>query len=257
MVTKKSVAMLVALASIGLSSFAMDQTCGSQVKELYAELLRVQGTDSPISISSAMKVGHTSIDAQSYRVMSQKAFNANLALFTNIFQVATNARTGIMVQYKNLILNPTESFLMMFLDFQHLQVIAYMQNVYGHGQPFVFDPTTGGILQTGGSSEYHAQLGSYINQQGDSLQITRYGLLNGIIDALISLETDPTILSNQNYSLLCKTLKNELIKAIVTASRQKLILFEKNMQSSVNITSNLMKVKSLSNAVDQLGKVFQ
>lgn len=254
MFTKKNMAIVAALMLVGCSAFGMDQRCGSQVKELYAELLRMQGTDNPLYAKEIM-VGHFNVNGKDYRSMASDAYISNQELFKNIFTAATEAKTGIMVQYKRLILNENQLSESTFFNFRHLQVIAHMQNEYGEGNPFALKKM--GVLQVGTQPEGLIKIGSYINQQNQTLVITRYGFLNGIIDALVSLEADATASSNKNYISFCDALRQNLIKAIATASRQRLILLEDSVESSINIKTNLMKIKSFVNAVDQLGKVLK
>jgi hypothetical protein len=189
----------------------------------------LQGTTDPINLKTVIQWGHFKIDTKNYKASSEDAMAAAIKVIVPLFAQART--TGIMKQYKELILSNNDDIKMLFFDAQHLQILAYMQNIYGKGNSFAYDPKAkGGMLQAGGMSWALVKLGMYTNPTGEELVMTRYGVLKGIFDALTDLEKNPSAKQNPGYQSFCTTLKSELIKAIKISARQNLLLIEPKIQ---------------------------
>lgn len=184
-----------------------------QIKALYGELLRIQGLNSPYQAVGEFKCGHEGeINSKTYTKAAADAFYKTQPQFKKMFEDA--GQTGLIVQYRQLILSENPAFSMAFCDKLHLQVIAYMQNLYGKGQPFVYDAMRKPNLLIGGVQYDSAMIGSYMNPQKQILTMTRYGILNGVIDQLVALEQDQSVALNKNFQYFCSQLLINLTEAI-------------------------------------------
>ena len=233
---------------LSASSLLIGQKCGSEIKSLYNDLLSLQGTTNPMSSNKVIRWGHFDFNRNTYTQLSKELYDATMPLLKTLFSNAL--QTGLMAQYKQLILSNNEK-IGYFLDKQHLQIMAYMQNTYGGGQPFKYDPSKG-PLQAGGRSDLLASVGTYTNPQRQQLQMTRYSVLNGIIDAMIALDNEGQA-SNANYQKFCSAFKINLLEAIKVAVRHNLLEIEEKIGPSHLLdTGFLGKLKSITTSIMQL-----
>lgn len=178
MFNKKNIAIVFAIAQIAVFCSAMQQN--GDVNELFQKLLVSQGTLNPTNRSNMKYLDHN---------------------FQPIFDAARS--TGLIAQYKTLLLSQSgNDMLSNFIAPAHLQMIAYMQNTYGQGNPFSYD-----------GNGLNVELGTYVGSSNDTIIITRYSFFKGLLDALKSLATDPQSRSNQYF----KAMHNEIINNLVTA----------------------------------------
>jgi hypothetical protein len=225
-----------------------------QIKFLYGELMRIQGINSPYDAVGKYRCGHEEeINQNTYKKSAASAFHSTGALFRTMFQAA--GQTGLIAQYRQLITSNNALFSMNFLDKSHLQVVAYMQNLYGKGQPFTYDPI-GKLPVLVGASNYYQDspvIGNYINPQGQNLIMTRYGILNGIIDQLGVLEQDQRVASSEEFQDFCNVLLMNLTEAIKLSCREKLYLLEAKIVCSFDIDQNF--ISKVTPLVDSINKI--
>ena len=162
---KKMVLILTAMSTISL--FAMDNV---DLKALYGRALVEQGTIMPI----------IKIDSIFVTFKWQDIFNAA-------------EKTGLIAQYKQLLTSSQRADLIKsFANRNIIALIAFMQNKYGNGEPFVYNKMP---LQ---QYEIDPVLGYYNSPKG-KIEITWYSFFNGLLDTLITLSKDPVIQKNDHF----------------------------------------------------------
>lgn len=159
------VLILTAMSTISL--FAMDNV---DLKALYGRALVEQGTIMPI----------IKIDSIFVTFKWQDIFNAA-------------EKTGLIAQYKQLLTSSQRADLIKsFANRNIIALIAFMQNKYGNGEPFVYNKMP---LQ---QYEIDPVLGYYNSPKG-KIEITWYSFFNGLLDTLITLSKDPVIQKNDHF----------------------------------------------------------
>jgi hypothetical protein len=140
--------------------------------------------------------------------------------FRTMFEEAV--KTGLVEQYKQILLGTNShvqnlpNILEAICAPDVLRMIAYLQNVYGGGQPFSYDSVvavTSGVV--------NPSIGTYQSPKG-KLNITSYGFLRGLIDAIdsinVSVRQNPSVA--QTYYARLQTLNSAIDAAI--AEQQKI-----------------------------------
>lgn len=196
MSNKKNMLFFAMVASFSLISYASQ--FGPQVldpKKTYQSLLQSQNSQDPMQYNPQA---------------AQLSYVAARQDFQRIFNDA--ATTGLVAQCEKLLTGP--SFIQMkdFISPEHIQVIAYMQNKYGNGNPFAYNgqSNTNDVSQT-------AVLGTYRNPGGQIITITRYSFFNTLLDTMSKLTLQYT--TNPYFRNMYDTINNNLVMAL-NMSRQ-------------------------------------
>lgn len=172
---------------LGYSLFAMDRQ--DDVKALYNKIL-------------SEKEGRPNKPASSL-FLSYK--------FQPIFDAAKT--TGLRQQYKRLLTSSysdNESFLIESLaDSSFILAIAFMQNKYGGGQPFAYKNAT-----SEGTYDISPVIGDYISPDNKKIVMTSYSFFNGLLDALVELNNDPSQRENPHFKSIYEMFVKGLSGAI-------------------------------------------
>ena len=213
MSNKKSLVLLTIIAHfLGTSYAAQFNPQVLNAKKDYQSLLQSQGINNPLD---------NSVFAQISRVAARQDFQK---IFTDA------ERTGLVFQIEELLTKPSVIQMNDFVSPEHIQVIAYMQNKYGNGNPFVYNGQTNSndLSQT-------AVLGTYRNPSGQVITITRYSFFNTLLEALSKLSSIQR--SNPYFLKMYDVINNNIITALRTSSqpaqqdpRQKLAELLKKVQ---------------------------
>lgn len=221
-----SIIFFTMMASFSLTSYAAYNQFAPQVhdaQKTYELLLQSQSNKNPMENNPQV--------AQMSRVAVRQDFQL-------IFKNAET--TGLVAQCEKLLTG--SSFIQMkdFISPEHLQVIAYMQNKYGNGNPFVYNgpANNNDLSQT-------AVLGTYKNPRGQVLTITRYSFFNTLLDTLNKSTYSKA--SNPYFKQMYDTINNNLSTALQLSQksalqdpRQKLagLLNKFNEFAQINIQHN-------------------
>ena len=201
MLRKKSIIMLfVIIAQISSVVQGAQSFVRWSAQDRYKRLLMEQGLKDPMQYNDQ-------IAQISYEVRKQ-----------NFETLLKNAQqTGLLFQCQQLLTKPG-SLINDFIKPEHLQVIAYMQNKYGNGNPFVY---SGG--DNSADLSQSAVLGSYTNPSGQVLTITRYSFFNTLLEALEKLQFDPNLKyvheMNPYFNQMRDTINNNLATAVEMAKK--------------------------------------
>lgn len=158
-----------------------------------------------------------------------------------INMVNAASQTGLVAQYKGILTNTnqniTKGFIQAYLSPNALAVIAYLQNLYGNGQPFVYNPPM--TLPQPVPNE-NPSLAVYVSPQGKR-NITSYGFLRGLFDAIdqVKMEIQNYSIDQQNNFIRnLRELANNLDTAIVEQRQRSASL---NLDSIIDQIRNLVK----------------
>jgi hypothetical protein len=212
MSNKKNLVLLTIMAHFSFTSYATQ--FGPQVRDAkknYQSLLQFQGINNPLDNSAF---------AQISRVAARQDFQ-------KIFTAAE--RTGLVFQIEELLTKPSIIQMNDFISPEHIQVIAYMQNKYGNGNPFVYNgqANNNDLGQT-------AVLGTYRNPSGQIITITRYSFFNTLLEALYKISYDQS--SNPYFLKMYDIINNNIATALQASKhpaqdpRQKLAELLKKVQ---------------------------
>ena len=238
MFTKKSIVVVFAIAQIALSSFAMDQ---GGVKDLYQQLLKIQGRNDP---------------AYSMRTYTLECYS-NEGFFNRLFKQAQI--TGLVEQYKNILSTAEGSDIVLrAIRPVCLRLAAYMQNHYGAGNVFAYD---------GGGKEKGAVIGQYINAQNNTLTITKYSFLNGLLDQIDGAVEN--LQGNQYFQEIKRELRKNLLEAIADSQVAMVVknsppaVFESHLEiikefgRALIKTNDMQELENLNNTLQSVINDFQ
>lgn len=219
MVGRKNIAIIIAMGQIATASFAMFEPQFTDTQQLYTALLKTQGNTNPMENNPAVE--------QASRIARRQNFE---------FILKNAETTGLIRQCELLLTQPSFINIDYFISPESLQVIAYMQNKYGNGNPFTYNEKS----DSPNPSE-SVVLGTYVNPSRQMVNITRYSFLHTLIQTLYTLSVNPQIASNQYFQNIRAQIDNNLSIAI------------KNSQRPAALDPRI----KLSSLVKQIGEVAQ
>lgn len=192
------------LISISTVSFGAQQN--RSLKDLYNQLVQHQKGISPAT--------YLTYDT----MMASRAVHMTPAIFKPFLDNA--AQTGLVQQYKQLLMGDDDYNMIYFFSPEKLILIAAMQNIFGGGNPFNYNPVRQ-LSQL--STVLNPLLGQYWSGNGSLINITHYSLLNSLIDNISDLEKNPAT----SNDLKLKNSSSQLRTALEGAVK-KLPLFDAN-----------------------------
>lgn len=131
-------------------------------------------------------------------------------LFCVINNVEDDGQTGFSELYKKLVNSSSEGRLIIKDYFAHsksLSLLARMQNFYGAGQAFHYQ-------DTGGPNYFglDPRIGCCSDSDGKSVQLTMYGVLNGLLNALSEVHKN-SLYYEKNYEDFVNALDRAIKKS--------------------------------------------
>lgn len=245
MLNKKNLAIVFMGASVTISSGAMEQISVQQPQAiplvcLFNQLRSLQGKNNP-------NENNRSVSAASAIVQEKSGWGKDQ--WNEIFKAAQGGEkvlaTGLGKQYERFLTEDTfESILKSFIEPSHLRVVAYMQNVYGDGNPLAYNGN-GKSAQ----KKNDVELGVYINNDDTSIIITRYSFLDGLLKKMHSLHGQGV--QTALYKNIVENIKIAQMDILTVRVPNNLLGFTTYVQTLIQ-DNNVEALVEINNAIEKL-----